>query len=60
MHLRSVIAAVLGFLVEHSASVVLLALVALTVFYFAPRGMFEAMIAAAIVGTGVAIGHWWA
>jgi len=60
MRVRFVMALVLRFLDEHWAALVVTTLVLLTAFYFAPRGMFEAMIAAAIIGTGVAIGHWWA
>ena len=35
-------------------------LLLLTALVFAPRHMEGAMIASAIVGTGVVVGHWWA
>jgi len=53
-------ALLLRFLDEHWAALVLAALVALTAFCLAPHHLFGAMIGAAVIGTGVAIGHWWA
>jgi hypothetical protein len=49
----------LAFLLRHWAAIFYLVLVALIAFVFAPRGNFDAMVALAIVGAGVAVGHWW-
>lgn len=50
---------VVAFLSRHWAAAVFMAAVALEALVFAPRHMFGAMIAAAIVATGAVIGHWW-
>lgn len=50
----------LAFIARHWAALVFVVLILLTAFVFAPRHMEGAMIAAAIVGTGVVVGHWWA
>jgi len=49
----------LAFLARHWAAVFCLVLVTLIAFVFAPRGNFDAMVIAAVVGAGVAVGHWW-
>ena len=49
-----------AFVVRHWAALVFLVLLLLVVFVFAPRQMFEAILACAIIGTGVVVGHWWA
>jgi hypothetical protein len=49
----------LAFVGRHRAALVFVVLLLLTAFVFAPRHMEEAMIAAAIIGTGVVVGHWW-
>jgi len=53
-------AGMLAFVVRHWAVLFFAVLVLLVVFVFAPRHMEGAVIAAAIVGTGVLVGHWWA
>jgi hypothetical protein len=50
----------LAFATRHWAALAFAVLAALTVFVFAPRHMEGAMLASAIVGTGVVVGHWWA
>jgi hypothetical protein len=49
----------LAFAARHWAAVVFVVLLALVEFVFIPRHELGAMIAAAIVGTGVLVGHWW-
>jgi hypothetical protein len=50
---------VLAFAARHWAAIVFVVLLALVAFVFIPRHELGATIAAAIVGTGVLIGHWW-
>lgn len=50
----------LAFAARHWAALAFVVLLLLTAFVFAPRHMEGAIIAAAIVGTGVVVGHWWA
>jgi len=55
MRLANGALACLAFLYFHWYAPVLAVIVALEVFYFAPHGMFEAMIGGAIVGAAVAV-----
>jgi hypothetical protein len=51
--------AVLAFAARHWAAIVFVVLLALVEFVFIPRHELGAVLATAIVGTGVVIGHWW-
>lgn len=52
--------ALIAFATRHWAALVFVALLLLVELVFVPRQMFGAMLAAAIVGSGVVVGHWWA
>ena len=60
MNALAVAVASLAFVARHWAALVFGVLALLVAFVFAPRHMEGAILASAIVGTGVLVGHWWA